>query len=180
MQLKRELTTYLLLLGAFFVIATPILLGDAYNLIAATSKAQHWPSTNGSINHVEIIGPTAFERGHTTFGVKVFFDYTVNGHSYSNVQGTFGDLKPTPMSINIGSVSAENKDELVAKYPKGKSVSIYYNPEAPGESMLDRDITLGGLTSVYFFLGLDVIVLTFAILSIKKGTRRVGAVRVQS
>ncbi len=96
---------------------------------------QTWQSAPGAVINAEIYSYTQWKEGvqHRYYAPRVTYRYTVNGRQYE------GDR------VNLAAESAWNRPGLaerkLQKYPVGATVTVYYNPKAPGESALERYIT---------------------------------------
>jgi hypothetical protein len=84
-----------------------------------------WPSTMGNVV-MSTIDRRSSDDGYTDYPV-VQYGYQVNGQSY---QGT--KLAPGP---EVGGTGAR---KVVAKYPAGAQVMVFYNPQNPGDAVLER------------------------------------------
>jgi hypothetical protein len=96
-----------------------------------------WPSTQGTITLSQIdsyqtqssMGPGTSTPSQTTmFHPQVSYDYSVGGRDYHS------DL------INLADNSysdAHTAEKMLAPYPKGKGVSVYYDPGQPEKAVLE-------------------------------------------
>ncbi|SKA97309.1 Protein of unknown function [Prosthecobacter debontii] len=122
------------------------------------SKAsENWPTAPGVISSSRVVEHTKRSSGTTNkkFEAKIHYRYEVNGQSYQSDQVTFMDGRFNTRS------SAES---LANQFPTGLEVKVFYNPEAPAEAVLKRDISLltlglmiGGV--LFFFIMLKVFVI---------------------
>lgn len=95
---------------------------------AVRLSAQSWRSTTGRVllSRVEVHG------GETTSVVPVVqYAYDVNGRTYQSSQIRAGD---SVMRIT----GSQDAYATVDRYPTGAIVPIYYNPDNPQESALER------------------------------------------
>ena len=95
---------------------------------AVIQAAQAWRTTTGRVvlSRVEVHG------GETTSVVPVVqYAYDVNGRTYQSSQIRAGD---SIMRIS----TSENAYATVDRYPTGAIVQIYYNPDNPQDSALER------------------------------------------
>jgi len=97
----------------------------------AAERAATWPSILGLVTSAELVTHRHHNsKSHVTtytYEPKVEYSYTVLGTPYTGKRLAYG-----PASY------ARNKaDEIMARYPQGQSVSVYYNTEDPAESVLD-------------------------------------------
>lgn len=112
-------------------------------------RCRKWLTTSGRIVSSKVesrrrtgVGETAGTMGNYP---SVTFDYTVRGRHY------------TGRRIGIGEQMADAGVEgVLDRYPQGAEVDVYYNPDNPEESVLERELppdfgkALGGL--VFFVL----------------------------
>lgn len=95
---------------------------------ALREAAKNWAFTTGKIvtSRVEVSG-----GDHTTVSPHVVFQYSVYGREYSGSQIKAGD-------VHISSYSSRTAYDTVDKYPVGSEVTVYYDPENPEQSALER------------------------------------------
>ena len=93
-------------------------------------RAQEWPSVDGEIVTSEIATVTGrFKYGiRTSVVADIGYVYSVNGQNY---QGEH--LRLLPMLHMKGEGTPE---EIVARYPVGRSVEVYYDPGDPSSAVL--------------------------------------------
>jgi len=130
-----------ILLFAMFVIAATVLpmlgifggIGWFLNKKSKEAKALraaagNWASTTGKVvtSRVEVSG-----GDHTTVSPHIVFQYNVYDKEYSNSQIKAGD-------IHMSTYSSRNAYDIVDKYPVGSEVTVYYDPENPEQSALER------------------------------------------
>jgi hypothetical protein len=102
---------------------------------------QHWPSTTGTITE----STTAWNYGRiSTVAPKLSYAYTVAGREY-----TGHDIAVT----EVDTASERDALDKIAPYPLGKEVTVYYDPDKPGDAVLEKS-TGGALEGVFGFFGL--------------------------
>jgi hypothetical protein len=84
-----------------------------------------WPSTMGTVT-MSTIDRRSSDDGYTDYPV-VHYGYQVNGQSYQSAK-----LAPGP---EVGGTGAR---KVVAKYPAGAQVMVFYNPQNPSDAVLER------------------------------------------
>jgi hypothetical protein len=102
------------------------------NELKGAYQSRSWPSTQGKITSSyikkQVNKKSSTNRTTTSFSAKVHYRYMVGGKTYS------GDM------ICFGGTYSGGKRSLAKKvadsYPKGKKVTVYYNPENPKEAVL--------------------------------------------
>ena len=95
----------------------------------ARQASQSWPSTSGVVlsSSVQV---RRTNKSRSEYPVVVY-QYEVNGQSY---QGQRIKASDKFMSIRISGEA----QATVARYPAGSRVTVYYDPNNPSESALER------------------------------------------
>jgi hypothetical protein len=95
---------------------------------ALREAAKNWASTTGKIitSRVEVTG-----GDHATVSPHVVFQYNVYGREYSGNQIKAGD-------VHWASYTSRAAYDAVDKYPLGAEVTVFYDPEHPERSALER------------------------------------------
>ncbi len=114
-----------------------------------TQASQSWSSTVGEITRAEVrTNISTDSEGDTTYSYvpSVEYVYQVEGTPYTGKAIAFGASR---------SYSNRTKAEAqLGKYPVGGRVTVYYNPENPGEAVLERQavgtnfMTIGGVVLI--------------------------------
>lgn len=97
--------------------------------MAYRQSTQTWLSTIGTIL-MSSVQSSHSGNGHYTYPVVVY-SYIVNGQSYQSQRVRAGDQF---LTVRV----AGQAQATVARYPIGKSVTVYYDPADPAESALER------------------------------------------
>lgn len=134
-----------------------ILIGS--NTIYQAYKSSSWPSVQGQIisseitRHSSTYTDTATNRikNETVYDAQINYSYVVNGITYSNDDVRMGGTVRTNMKVWT--------KRLLDKYPRGKAVNVYYNPEDPFQSVLEKGFQL----STFAFLAMGLSFFIFAI-----------------
>jgi len=108
------------------VILNVIFLAVIYFMRKKMAEVNQWPSVMGSVVMSTIERRSSGEGGYTDYPV-VQYSYQVNGQAYQSSK-----LTPGP---EVGGSGARN---VVAKYPAGAQVMVFYNPQKPSEAVLER------------------------------------------
>jgi len=103
-----------------------------------------WPSVEGEvfISKMEISEPrlgTRFISSISTFRAGIQYRYKIRNRRYTGKNIFVG---PT-----VGLTLDSSANYYLAKYPWGKTVKVYYNPDNPKEACLER--TVHGLLSFF-------------------------------
>lgn len=111
-------------------------------------KAFPWLRTDGSIVSSNVESYTSADSPSNSsqrryYKAVIEFSYNVEGHEYHN---TVGGSNPITISISGNQSNAEAE---VAKYPAGKIVDVYYDPQNPTRSSLENnEMVLDGRRSL--------------------------------
>ena len=145
MRQRRPITGILFIfVGIIATIYGSIVLKNA-------SASSAWPSVQGEVTESKVEKKVKrvkrdgrFET-KTTFLANVQYSYSVDGTPYSGGKVSFGDY------------GGEQKHarEIVGRYPKGKAVDVYYDPEKPEMAVLEP----GATRSSYLILGIGLVAL---------------------
>ena len=142
--------------NAFTGIAGFLLLGGVSLAVFAflghtyyySQASQSWPVTLESevISSHVIRSTSQTQRGTVDYTPKIEYRYQVADQWYEGDQLSFG----------FANRSSKDADKIVARYPEGKSVKVFYNPGRPDMSVLEPGHFFGGplgLIIAFVFLG---------------------------
>ena len=95
---------------------------------ALREAARNWASTTGKVitSRVEVSG-----GDHTTVSPHIVFQYSVYGRVYSGSQIKAGDM-------HMSTYGSRGAYDIVDKYPVGADVTVFYDPNNPQLSALER------------------------------------------
>jgi len=101
------------------------------NLIKA-KESEEWEGVDGVITSSEI----SEHRGEdsTTYGADVTYTYRIKGKEYEGDNVTVSEMSTS----NYG-----RAQKIVARYPKGDNVVVYYDSSDPSDSVLERGVSGG-------------------------------------
>ena len=150
------------LVAILFILIGIITIYQAY-------KSSSWPSVQGQIISSEIKSHSSTYTDTTTnrteneivYDAQINYSYVVNGITYSNDDVKVGGIIKTNTKMWAR--------KLLDKYPPGKVVNVYYSPDDPFQSVLEKGLQL----STWAFLLLGLAIFIFAIY-IKKAFLNVG------
>ena len=108
------------------LILNAIFLGVIFFMRRRVATVSQWPSTMGTVNASYLERRSSSEGGSTNYPV-VQYSYQIGGRTY---QGS--KLAPGP---EVGGTGA---GKVVARYPAGAQVMVFYNPESPSDAVLER------------------------------------------
>jgi hypothetical protein len=105
-----------------FVVFGLVLLGFWYRGQKRAKRAMTWPQVPGKIIESTIVGAKNFDGGDEK--ARVLYSYVVNGISLH--------------SKSVGAGVLSSPAGIVKRYPVGKQVQVYYDPENPKSAFLER------------------------------------------
>ncbi len=105
-----------------------ILLGIIYATRRGVAKAANWQSTMGTVLMSTVEARHDSEGGYTYYPV-VQYTYQALGQSH---QGN--KIMPGP------TVGGSGAHKVVARYPAGAQVMVYYDPDKPSNAVLERNM----------------------------------------
>ena len=113
-------------IGFFFLVLNVIFLGILFFMRRRMAAVSQWPSTMGTVSASYLERRhSSGDSGSTNYPV-VQYSYQVSGQPY---QGT--KLAPGP---EVGGTGA---GKIVARYPAGAQVMVFYNPQNPSDAVLE-------------------------------------------
>jgi hypothetical protein len=89
------------------------------------AEVSQWPSTMGVVQ-MSTIEQRSSDDGYTDYPV-VQYSYQIGGQTYQSMK-----LAPGP---EVGGIGAR---KVVAKYPSGAQVMVFYDPQNPSDAVLER------------------------------------------
>jgi len=134
----------------FVVVGATVAFFGIRGLVRAKASTD-WPSTGGKVveSSVERHSSSRSRGGGTTYHAEIGYEFSVDGTTYNGDRVAYGDY---------GSSSPSHARRIVNRYPKGKSVTVYYMPRNPEECLLEPGLKgqswfLPGLGLVFFAFG---------------------------
>ncbi len=98
--------------------------------MAYRQSTQTWHNTTGTVLMSSVQWKRTGNSGSTTYPVVVY-QYEVNGQRHQSQR-----IKAGEQFLNVR-ISGQ-AEATVQKYPIGSTVTVYYNPANPAESVLER------------------------------------------
>jgi Protein of unknown function (DUF3592) len=146
-----------LIFGVLFLLASAFVGWACLKNVNLALASSSWEKAAGSIVRSELqnlsVGPKENYRA------LVEYTYTVGGAIYRGTRIRFADT--------TGSSEAA-QSALVAQYPAGAAVDVYYDPKHPGEAVLEN----GGGLRVYGLLLPPVILAGIGMILLLQGRRQ--------
>ena len=110
-----------------------------------SNRALAWPTAEGRVLDSRL--REVHDHDGTTWQAYVLYEYSVDGVGY----------RSDVLQLEAGSSSfTKGAQKTIARYSIGSVVPVYYNPEAPGDAMLEPGkmtwwVFLGG--ALFFLVG---------------------------
>lgn len=108
------------------LILNAVFLGVIFFMRRKMAAVSQWPSTMGTVNASYLERRSSSEGGSTNYPV-VQYSYQIGGQAYQSTK-----LAPGP---EVGGTGA---GKVVARYPEGAQVMVFYNPQNPSDTVLER------------------------------------------
>ena len=107
------------------LILNVIFLGIIFFMRRRMAAVRQWPSTMGTVNTSYLERRSSSDSGYTNYPV-VQYSYQVGGQPYQGMK-----IAPGP---DVGGTGA---GKVVARYPAGAQVMVFYNPQNPSDAVLE-------------------------------------------
>jgi hypothetical protein len=133
------------------------------SLLAATTAIKDWRRYRESESWLPataqiVSGNISAQRGSktTSYVINIRYAYTVFGQSYEGGQFSFG-------SEGTGYDTRKRAEKVVAQYPTGSQVTIYYDPNNPQQAVLKRNYDSTGaiLAMIVGILGTGMVIYSY-------------------
>ena len=136
---------------------TFVLFYASYRTDSFMRATQSWHSVDGTVIETEVVEKRLNDE--INYSPRIVYRFSVDGKIYKNDR--VGLFEP----IYSFKIDAEN---ALKSYPVGQTITVYYDPEQPGESLLDRSNTNIWRIFLYLVLLSDIIALiVFARFAVK-------------
>lgn len=106
------------------LIAGGLLLGRAWWTNDLASRSKDWPTTAGTVLHSRVVREGG--KGESKFVPLVRYSYEVAGIRYESERRSLASSKTRQSTA----------EAICRDYPPGGAVTVHYDPEKPGESLL--------------------------------------------
>ena len=137
--------------GIFFLAGLAILF-TGIRTYQRSKQAANWTTVTGMVTTSKVINPMGNERKQYA---RIEYEYSVLGTSYVSNKINFAQLS------GFNDTALGTAEEKVKKFPAGRSVTVYYDPQEPQRAVLETGgnsglLILGGLFIVsallFFFI----------------------------
>ena len=90
-----------------------------------------WLTTEGKIISSSVERKIDRDRDSSTYQAEIQYEFAVNGVTYSGTRVAFGEH---------GSNNSTHAKDIVFRYPKGSSVTVYYSESDPDTCLLEPGV----------------------------------------
>lgn len=103
--------------------------------------SSQWPTVQGTVTDSQLTSyqETSGDSSTTRYQAHVTYHYTINEHPMIGSRVGFDDLNTTGQS---------EVEAIVARYPAGSAVTVYYDPGRPQMAVLENGLTAGALLPI--------------------------------
>jgi hypothetical protein len=123
--MNTELLIIIGVISFVFLILNVVFLGIIFFMRRRMAAVSQWPSTMGTVHASFLERRSSSEGGSTNYPV-VQYSYQVSGQAYQGMK-----IAPGP---EVGGTGA---GKVVARYPAGAQVMVFYNPQNPSDAVLE-------------------------------------------
>jgi len=116
-------------------------------------RASRWPSTTGTVIKSRLRSRKRYDIDHRSSFITeawITYEYEVGGRLYRSSQLSLGER-----------TSDADMGAALQRSPVGKAVQVYYNPDDPGQAVLERElppVVVKGIGLLLLFLGAAVLI----------------------
>lgn len=111
-----------------------------FSTLESAKESLSWPTVEGKVlqSDIERVRKISSRRkkrkrkSRISYQANIFYEYSVKSNKYSSDKISFGDYS---------SSSQSHARSIVNRYPKGKTVKVYYNPETPELAVLEPGVS---------------------------------------
>jgi hypothetical protein len=123
--MNTDIIITVVVVGGVFVLLNAIFLGIIFFTQRRVNVVSQWPSTMGTVM-LSTLEARSSDDG-TTYYPVVHYTYQVRGQ-------TFQGNRIAP-GMEVGGTGA---GKVVARYPMGAQVPVYYDPQSPSDAVLEK------------------------------------------
>lgn len=109
-----------------------------------------WPSVRGRVTGGAVVANSNFDDGSPAYYPVISYQYVVGGTEYQGKRRTL-------VNAGVAGILRGAAQQVVARYPVGSEVTVFHDPENPGEAVLERTDPVAG-PILLFALGAALVV----------------------
>ncbi|HEX8850519.1 MAG TPA: DUF3592 domain-containing protein [Gemmatimonadaceae bacterium] len=102
-----------------------------------------WPSVRGRVTGSTLVTDhTRMEDGTTAYYPQISYQYVVAGLEYRSQRRSLVDVGGSGLARGVA-------QRVLARYPVGSDVLVFYDPEHPSEAILERPDPVAGPVALF-------------------------------
>ena len=108
------------------------------NVLAKSKASMEWPTVQGTVRSAEVLQEKERDRSSSTrreritYRPDIVYDFEVNGTAYSGARVGV---------LHVASSNRGKADGVVARYPVGSEVTVFYDPGDPQTAVLEPGVS---------------------------------------
>lgn len=123
-----------------------------WNILQDAKASTSWPKAQGVITDSRVHSSRDSD-GAMSYQPDVVYEYSIQNRSYKNQTIKFGENSYSNHS---------DAEYYVTRYPKGKKVSVSYDPKRPDKSVLEPGVTGGS----YIVIGIGALFVVISLIMV--------------
>ncbi len=136
---NKLLQNIFLVFGVVFFLVGSAVSFWGFKAVAEANATEKWPQVEGKVTASETTSKRTRSRSggtsktsrkrknSTSYRAGISYDYAVEDEAFTSDRFSFG---------SYGSSNREHADSIVAEFPAGKIVPVFYDPENPESAVL--------------------------------------------
>ncbi len=145
MKISQYIFTFIFA-GIFTLIGVGVLIWGISDSRSAL-KSRNWPYVTGQVIN-SYVGESSDDDG-TTYSAEIQYTYVVSVRQYTGTRVSHGDISTS---------NSADAEKIIARYPEGQAVEVFYDPTDPQQSVLQTGFTTGlllplGLGTIFTLVG---------------------------
>lgn len=158
--------TIAIIAAVVFLVIAALATAGVFMTLAQSRRSRSWPTVQGKITRSEITEDVSHNtdddgRDSTTtmYGVKLAYDYVVGGGAHVGTRLYWAD------GIKVSGDGPARK--VTEKYPVGRDVTVYYQPNDPATALLEPGAIKGAVMSGVFAVAFGAFGVVFLMLAMR-------------
>jgi hypothetical protein len=140
--MTANLVSYFQQVILWMILFSLFMFGIIIYLRIATNAVKNWPSVPGKVTTSRVSYKSSSDKTDATPFITYVYD--VDGKTYKE-----GGISPGVLTLS----DKMDAEKVVARYPRGSVVTVYYNPKNPSQAVLEKNsqAQIGGMYGILIF-----------------------------
>lgn len=123
-----------------------------------SEESLHWTRTEGVVTVSSVKRHDSMGSSGSYETANIHYEYAVDGKKYKSTRFSFDDLEKL-------AVTEDQMQSLLARYPNGKELTVYYDPNDHASAILFPKVTKPHVVQIYRIVGLisSIVAIFFAV-----------------